>query len=185
MLISDNLGPPFRVVFFRESPSLLNDKKNITLNIFKLPAPIRFGFRFTLERILKSFDSSLFAFKREFKIQGSFHLQPRSPSSIPWEATSGTVLPCCSAIKPTTEKIAKPATILVPQFIREIVSASLCDSKDKQTWNFSSSLSVSPIPPPPTPQLLPLLPCSSHRFPPSFSIVIREKCSGCLSFVRF
>ena len=43
----------------------------------------------------------------------------------PSTATSDTSLPCCSAMKPSTEKMTKPVMKLVPLLTHAIVSASL------------------------------------------------------------
>lgn len=53
---------------------------------------------------------------------------------VPCEATSATLFPCCPAINPKIENIAKPANTLVAQFVMEIIRESLykIENSDKK-----------------------------------------------------
>ena len=53
---------------------------------------------------------------------------------IPCDATSATLFPCCPAINPKIENIAKPANTLVAQFVMEIIRESLykIENSDKK-----------------------------------------------------
>ena len=53
---------------------------------------------------------------------------------IPCDATSATLFPCCPAINPKIENIAKPANTLVAQFVIEIIRESLykIENSDKK-----------------------------------------------------
>ena len=53
---------------------------------------------------------------------------------VPCDATSATLFPCCPAINPKIENIAKPANTLVAQFVMEIIRESLykIENSDKK-----------------------------------------------------